>query len=97
MAWLRTVSTMGLWDRMLKQWMKKPTISHSLNSAYGDIGGDLSPFKRATTLLGKLIKLWPGIFFICLMVTDDEKVKVFDTCLILHADHELNCSAFPVV
>jgi citrate synthase len=25
---------------------------------------------------------------------DSEKVKVFDTCLILHADHELNCSAF---
>lgn len=23
-----------------------------------------------------------------------EHVKVFDTCLILHADHELNCSAF---
>ena len=21
-------------------------------------------------------------------------VKVFDTCLVLHADHELNCSAF---
>lgn len=25
---------------------------------------------------------------------DAETVKVFDTCLILHADHELNCSAF---
>ncbi|MEI7973215.1 MAG: citrate/2-methylcitrate synthase, partial [Bdellovibrio sp.] len=25
---------------------------------------------------------------------DPEIVKVFDTCLILHADHELNCSAF---
>ena len=25
---------------------------------------------------------------------DVEMVKVFDTCLILHADHELNCSAF---
>ena len=25
---------------------------------------------------------------------DAELVKVFDTCLILHADHELNCSAF---
>ncbi len=25
---------------------------------------------------------------------DAESVKVFDTCLILHADHELNCSAF---
>jgi citrate synthase len=25
---------------------------------------------------------------------DPELVKVFDTCLILHADHELNCSAF---
>lgn len=23
-----------------------------------------------------------------------EMVKIFDTCLILHADHELNCSAF---
>ena len=25
---------------------------------------------------------------------DADTVKVFDTCLILHADHELNCSAF---
>lgn len=25
---------------------------------------------------------------------DPETVKIFDTCLILHADHELNCSAF---
>lgn len=25
---------------------------------------------------------------------DAETVKIFDTCLILHADHELNCSAF---
>ncbi len=25
---------------------------------------------------------------------DPESVKIFDTCLILHADHELNCSAF---
>lgn len=25
---------------------------------------------------------------------DPEIVKVFDTCLVLHADHELNCSAF---
>lgn len=25
---------------------------------------------------------------------DAEKVKIFDTCLVLHADHELNCSAF---
>lgn len=25
---------------------------------------------------------------------DAETVKLFDTCLILHADHELNCSAF---
>ena len=25
---------------------------------------------------------------------DSDLVKIFDTCLILHADHELNCSAF---
>ncbi len=25
---------------------------------------------------------------------DEDMVRVFDTCLILHADHELNCSAF---
>lgn len=25
---------------------------------------------------------------------DPETVRIFDTCLILHADHELNCSAF---
>jgi citrate synthase len=25
---------------------------------------------------------------------NEEHVKIFDTCLVLHADHELNCSAF---
>ena len=37
---------------------------------------------------------WNFMYMLKGQEPDAETVKVFDTCLILHADHELNCSAF---
>ncbi len=37
---------------------------------------------------------WNFLYTLTGQEPDPEAVKVFDTCLILHADHELNCSAF---
>lgn len=37
---------------------------------------------------------WNFMYMLKGQAPDEETVKVFDTCLILHADHELNCSAF---
>jgi citrate synthase len=37
---------------------------------------------------------WNFIYMLKGAEPDTEIVKLFDTCLILHADHELNCSAF---
>lgn len=37
---------------------------------------------------------WNFMYLLKGQEPDAEAVKIFDTCLILHADHELNCSAF---
>lgn len=37
---------------------------------------------------------WNFLYMLKGTEPDPEFVKVFDTCLVLHADHELNCSAF---
>lgn len=37
---------------------------------------------------------WNFFYMLTGKEPDAELVKVFDTCLVLHADHELNCSAF---
>lgn len=37
---------------------------------------------------------WNFLYLLKGTEPDAESVKIFDTCLVLHADHELNCSAF---
>lgn len=37
---------------------------------------------------------WNFLYMLSGKEPDAEIVKMFDTCLVLHADHELNCSAF---
>ncbi|HKE12054.1 MAG TPA: citrate/2-methylcitrate synthase [Myxococcota bacterium] len=37
---------------------------------------------------------WNFLYMLCGEEPDPKRVKQFDTCLILHADHELNASAF---
>ncbi len=100
MAWLRTaVSTMGLWDKnagiMDEQANHRKSVS--LLARMGTLvalfhcfreGLDWVQPKKDQTLA------WNFLYMLKGKQPDKEVVKVFDTCLILHADHELNCSAF---
>ncbi len=100
MAWLRTaVSTMGLWDPDAETMDEKANHRKAIRLT-----------ARMATLVATFHRLreghdlvepkadksvaWNFLYMLNGEEPDDEKVKVFDTCLILHADHELNCSAF---
>src|SRR5690606_10824663 len=37
---------------------------------------------------------WNFLYMMSGQEPNADMVKIFDTCLVLHADHELNCSAF---
>lgn len=100
MAWLRTaVSLMSHWDTEanensvdanMRKAVKMTAKMGALVTAYEAIRNKkeiLSPKP------GKSIA-WNFMYMLKGSEPDAELVKVFDTCLILHADHELNCSAF---
>lgn len=100
MAWLRTaVSTMGLWDedanemdeaanhrKAIRLSAKMATLVASFNRIRE--GKDLVQPKADQSVA------WNFLYMLKGEEPTAEMVKVFDTCLILHADHELNCSAF---
>lgn len=100
MAWLRTaVSLMGLYDSQAEVTTPegRRTVAIRLSSKMGQL---VSAFERIRT--GKDIVepvkeksiAWNFLYTLKGKEPDAELVKVFDTCLVLHADHELNCSAF---
>jgi len=100
MAWLRTASSaLALWDKEAQD------NSDDANKRKGvrltaKMGGLVAAFERIRT--GKPFVTpnpakslaWNFLYLLSGNEPDPEYVKVFDTCLILHADHELNCSAF---
>lgn len=100
MAWLRTaVSMLALWDDEAQA-----TEPEAMNRVALRLTG------RVATLVALLERIrqgkdyvqgnpeksiaWNFLYALTGEEPDPETVKVFDTCLILHADHELNCSAF---
>lgn len=101
MAWLRTaVSLMSHWDadagsnevaansrKAIRLTAKMGTIV----CAFDAIRNGKEPVqpKAGKSLAWNFMSMLKGG-----QEPDAELVKVFDTCLILHADHELNCSAF---
>jgi citrate synthase len=100
MAWLRSaVSALALWDsesqntdaasqkRMAIRLMAKmgPLVALFESVRNG------RPFKQAEP--ARTIA-WNFLYQLTGKEPSAELVKMFDTCLILHADHELNCSAF---
>ncbi len=100
MAWLRTaVSTMSLYDKEAQDTSDAANHRKAVRLT-AKMGTLVSAFERIRT--GKeMIQPNPGKsiawnFFYTLTgkEPDAEIVKTFDVCLILHADHELNCSAF---
>lgn len=100
MAWLRTaVSTMGLWDVDAEEMDEKANHRKAIRltakmatlvAAFQRIraGKDLLQPKADKSLA------WNFLYMMSGEEPHASRVKVFDTCLILHADHELNCSAF---
>lgn len=101
MAWLRTaVSLMSHWDAdandnapaaNAKKAVRLTAKMGSLVCAFDAIRNGKEPVapKADKPLSWNFMYMLGGG-----KEPDAEAVKIFDTCLILHADHELNCSAF---
>jgi citrate synthase len=100
MAWLRTaVSLLSHWDTEAndisleanhRKAIRLTAKMASLVTAFEAIrNGREVPTPKA----GKSIA-WNFMHMLKGSEPDADIVKLFDTCLILHADHELNCSAF---
>lgn len=100
MAWLRTaVSLIAQWDTDAGD---NSTESNSrkairLTAKMGSIVCAFESIRKGKEPLtpnpDKSLA-WNFMFMLKGSEPDAESVKIFDTCLILHADHELNCSAF---
>lgn len=100
MAWLRTAtSMMAHWDAKAQSEDSQDQQQVALNLT-AKMGSLVALFER--TRQGQAFVApnpnkslaWNFLYMLKGQEPDAEMVKVFDTCLILHADHELNCSAF---
>lgn len=101
MAWLRTaVSLLAHWDKDANDNSTEANKRKAL-SLTGKMGSVVCAFEAirngkepVVPVSGKSVA-WNFMYMLGGgKEPDTESVKVFDTCLILHADHELNCSAF---
>ncbi len=100
MAWLRTaVSLMSHWDTDAgdnsieanrRKALRLTAQMSSLVTAFEAIrnGREVLAPKNGKSMA------WNFMYMLKGGEPDADLVKLFDTCLILHADHELNCSAF---
>ncbi len=100
MAWLRTaVSLIAHWDTEAND-MGAEAFKHKALRLTGKMGSIVCAFEAIRN--GKPILnpkkdktiAWNFMYMLTGTEPKADHVKVFDTCLILHADHELNCSAF---
>lgn len=100
MAWLRTaVSMMSLWDHDANDNSKEANhrkairLTAKMSSLVTAFEAIRNKREILTPVVGKSIA-WNFMRMLKGTEPDAELVKIFDICLILHADHELNCSAF---
>jgi citrate synthase len=100
MAWLRTAASMlGVWDKEAQDDSGDANYRKAVRLT-AKMGQLVTAFERIRT--GQEIVqpnpsksiAWNFFYTLTGKEPDAEIVKTFDTCLILHADHELNCSAF---
>jgi citrate synthase len=100
MAWLRSaVSMMALWDNEAQDSSNEANMRKAIRLT-AKMGSLVSAFERIRQ--GKEIVApnpaksiaWNFFYTMTGKEPDPEIVRQFDVCLILHADHELNCSAF---
>ncbi len=102
MEWLRTVvSALALWDKDANDIGEAANKRKSLQlmAKMGPIVAAFEHIRSGKELLEpKLDKslAWNFLYLLKGKEPDPYHVKVFDTALILHADHEINCSAFSV-
>lgn len=99
MAWLRTaVSMLGLWDADANATddQAKHRIGVRLTAKMGQLVAALERIRQGQPIIAPNSEKgvsWNFLHSLHGKEPDTELVKDFDTCLILHADHELNCSA----
>lgn len=100
MAWLRSAaSMMGLYDKEAQDASPEATMRMAIRLT-AKMTTLVTTFERLRT--GKEViqpnpsksVAWNFFYTLTGNEPDPEIVKQFDVCLILHADHELNCSAF---
>lgn len=100
MAWLRSaVSALGLFDKEAQDGSAEANLRKALRLT-AKMGLLVTAFDRLRN--GKEIVApnpaksiaWNFFYTLTGQEPDAQIVKEFDVCLILHADHELNCSAF---
>ncbi|HEX4924550.1 MAG TPA: citrate synthase [Bdellovibrionales bacterium] len=100
MAWLRSaVSIMAQFDREAQDGSDAANRRKAIRLT-AKMGTLVAAFERIRTNKPWVSPnpqksiAWNFLYMLGGKEPDPEFVKVFDTCLILHADHELNCSAF---
>jgi citrate synthase len=100
MAWLRTaVSLMSHWDSEANNNSVEANQHKAvrLTAKMGSLVTAFEAIRNKREILspkaGQSLA-WNFMYMLKGAEPDADSVKLFDTCLILHADHELNCSAF---
>lgn len=100
MAWLRTAASMlALWDDEAQSTdvEAQKRVALRLTAKMGTLVALFSRVREGKPAVqpqaGKNLA-WNFLYMLKGEAPDEVIAKTFDTCLILHADHELNCSAF---
>ncbi len=100
MAWLRTaVSMLALWDADSQKLdpASQKQIGTRLTAKMGSLVALFDRIRNGKPLIAanpEKSLAWNFLHMVFGKEPDAEIVRMFDVCLILHADHELNCSAF---
>lgn len=100
MAWLRSaVSALALWDTEAQDMSEEANFRKAvrLTAKMGTIVAAFDRIRNGKDPVSPNTEkplAWNFLYMLFGIEPEDEKVKIFDTCLILHADHELNASAF---
>lgn len=100
MAWLRTaVSSLALWDEDAQDDSEQARfrVASRLTAKMGTLVALFERFRQGKDYVEPNPEksfAWNFNYMLTGKEPDQDIVDVFDTCMILHADHELNCSAF---
>lgn len=100
MAWLRTaVSMLSLWDEDAPKTddRSREKVMLRLLAKTSSLVPFLERIRNGKEYIEPMADkslAWNFLYTMNGVEPEEEVVKVFDTCLVLHADHELNCSTF---